>query len=99
MTARAAGSEIRSALVAGNYIIHVVMPKDDTDTRACNAATAYGYQNISEAHGSVPGGGTGCLYHIVREEDVNVDLGNQFTPAIPPPPASAMTTSSTSRPW
>jgi polysaccharide lyase family 4-like protein/copper-binding protein NosD len=27
-----------------------------------------------------------ALYHIVREEDVNVDLGAEFTPAIPPPP-------------
>ena len=33
-----------------------------------------------------PGGGAGCLYRPVREEDVNVDLGNQFAPAIPPPP-------------
>jgi hypothetical protein len=39
-------------------------------------------------HGDVPGGGTGCLWHIVREEDVNVDLGNQFTPQIPPPPCT-----------
>ena len=28
---------------------------------------------------------TGCLYRIVREEDVNVDLGDEFVPAIPPP--------------
>jgi hypothetical protein len=27
-----------------------------------------------------------ALYKIVAEEDVNVDLGNQFVPAIPPPP-------------
>jgi hypothetical protein len=29
-----------------------------------------------------------ALYHIVREEDVNVDLGTQFEPAIPPPPCT-----------
>ena len=40
------------------------------------------------AKGDIPGGGTGCLYRPVREEDVNVDLGNQFTPAIPPPPCT-----------
>jgi malectin (di-glucose binding ER protein)/Big-like domain-containing protein len=28
------------------------------------------------------------LYHIVREEDVNVDLGDQFEPQIPPPPCT-----------
>ncbi len=28
------------------------------------------------------------LYHIVREEDVNVDLGAQYVPAIPPPPCA-----------
>jgi Polysaccharide lyase family 4, domain II len=28
------------------------------------------------------------LYQIVREEDVNVDLGDQFQPAIPPPPCT-----------
>src|SRR5262249_37941928 len=39
-------------------------------------------------HGSIPGGGNGCLYRIVREEDVNVDLGNQFAPQIPPPPCN-----------
>ncbi|WP_028061072.1 SdrD B-like domain-containing protein [Candidatus Solirubrobacter pratensis] len=29
-----------------------------------------------------------ALYHIVREEDVNVDLGADFVPAIPPPPCA-----------
>jgi hypothetical protein len=72
------------ALVAGNYIVHAIMPTDSNDTRgACNAAGET--QRVTEAHGSVPGGGDGCLYRIVREEDVNVDLGNQFAPQIPPP--------------
>ncbi|MET8353212.1 hypothetical protein [Micromonospora sp. NPDC005206] len=73
-------------LVAGTYITHVVMPKDAADTRACNPSGAT--QRISNPKGAVPGGGQGCLYHIVREEDVNVDLGNQFAPQIPPPPCA-----------
>ncbi|TCM37814.1 hypothetical protein [Kribbella sp. VKM Ac-2568] len=72
-------------LVAGTYITHVVMPKDGTDTRSCNPA---GSQQVTHAKGAVPGDGTGCLYRPVREEDVNVDLGNHFTPAIPPPPCT-----------
>jgi hypothetical protein len=73
-------------LVAGDYIVHAIMPKDPTDTRDCNPAGAS--QRVTDPIGSIPGGGRGCLYHIVREEDVNVDLGNQFTPQIPPPPCN-----------
>jgi large repetitive protein len=73
-------------LVAGTYITHVIMPKDTTDTRACNPAGAS--QRVSHAKGSVPGDGDGCLYRPVREEDVNVDLGNHFGPQIPPPPCT-----------
>jgi hypothetical protein len=75
-------------LVAGDYITHVVMPKDPTDTRACNPTNPDGFKNISDPTGSVPGGGTGCLYRVVREEDVNVDLGNRFAPQITPPPCA-----------
>ncbi|MFC4996356.1 hypothetical protein ACFPIJ_00765 [Dactylosporangium cerinum] len=75
-------------LVAGTYITHVIMPKDTTDTRACNPANTSGYKNVSSAKGAVPGDGLGCLYRPVKEEDVNVDLGNRFTPAIPPPPCT-----------
>ena len=40
-------------------------------------------------HVLMPKDGNGRpLYHIVREEDVNVDLGNDFVPAIPPPPCT-----------
>src|SRR5262249_22171296 len=74
-----------SDLVAGDYIVHALMPQDPTDSRPCNSDV---YQRVTEAHGSVPGGGDGCLYHIVREEDVNVDLGNNFAPQIPPPPCN-----------
>jgi hypothetical protein len=78
-------------LVAGNYIVHAIMPKDSTlendPTRPCNPGGTEP-QRVTEAHGSVPGGGNGCLYRIVREEDVNVDLGNQFGPQIPPPPCN-----------
>jgi hypothetical protein len=76
------------ALVAGTYITHSVMPQDPADTRDCNPANANGFKYVSDAHGAVPGGGQGCLFHIVREEDVNVDLGNQFAPQIPPPPCA-----------
>lgn len=75
-------------LVAGTYITHAVMPKDTTDTRPCNPANADGFKWVSSPKGSVPGDGAGCLYRPVREEDVNVDLGNTFTPAIPPPPCT-----------
>ena len=74
-------------LVAGNYIVHAIMPKDSNDTRPCNPGGTEP-QRVTEAHGSIPGGGNGCLYRIVREEDVNVDLGNQFAPQIPPPPCN-----------
>jgi hypothetical protein len=76
------------ALVAGTYVTHVVMPTDGKDTRDCNAGLPAGNLNVTVPHGSVPGGGQGCLYRPVREEDVNVDLGNTFTPAIPPPPCT-----------
>ncbi|GAB3058766.1 hypothetical protein GCM10027053_20920 [Intrasporangium mesophilum] len=72
-------------LKAGTYITHVIMPKDSTDTaRPCNPASPEP-QRVSDPHGAIPGGGAGCLYRPVREEDVNVDLGNQFTTALPPP--------------
>jgi hypothetical protein len=70
-------------LAAGTYVVHSVMPKDPDDTRDCNPT---GFKYISDPKGSVPGGGQGCLYRIVREEDVNVDLGNHFAPQLPPPP-------------
>ena len=75
-------------LVNGNYITHVVMPQDANDTRSCNAIgdSVPGDVDVSTAKGSVPGGGAGCLYRVVKEEDVNVDLGNSFTTAVPPPP-------------
>lgn len=66
-------------LVAGTYITHVIMPKDATDARPCNTATN------KYVSGS---GGNGCLFRPVAEEDVNVDLGDQFPPAIPPPPCT-----------
>ncbi len=76
-------------LVPGTYITHVVMPKDTSDTRDCNPANPDGFKNISDPKGTtVPGGGQGCLYRVVREEDVNVDLGDKFIPAIPPPPCT-----------
>jgi large repetitive protein len=77
-------------LVAGTYVTHAIMPKDGGDSRDCNAsATALaGNLSVSTAKGSVPGGGAGCLYRPVREEDVNVDLGNNFTPALPDPPCA-----------
>jgi hypothetical protein len=75
-------------LVAGTYIAHAIMPKDTQDSRACNPTNASGFKNVSSAKGSIPGDGAGCLYRPVKEEDVNVDLGNKFTPAIPPPPCT-----------
>jgi large repetitive protein len=72
-------------LTAGTYITQAIMPKDSNDTRPCNNLGPND-PNVSEPNGTIPGGGTGCLYRPVKEEDVNVDLGNNFTPAIPEPP-------------
>ena len=69
--------------MAGTYISHVIVPKDPTDPRACNQVGTD--PNVSTAKASIEGGGNGCLYRAVKEEDVNVDLGDKFTPAIPPP--------------
>lgn len=74
-------------LVAGDYVVHAIMPTDPTDTRTCNPPNdGSGLKNLSGPFGSELGAQTGCLYRIVKEEDVNVDLGNQFAPQIPPPP-------------
>jgi hypothetical protein len=76
-------------LVAGTYITHAVMPKDATDDRPCNPADdGSGFKSVSGPFDGAVGAETGCLYRPVREEDVNVDLGNIFTPAIPPPPCT-----------
>ncbi|MDP9239614.1 MAG: hypothetical protein M3O55_03105 [Actinomycetota bacterium] len=75
-------------LQAGTYITHAVMPTDSTDSRACNTPTVAGGKQVSDAKDNVPGDGDGCLYRPVREEDVNVDNGNAFIPAIPPPPCT-----------
>jgi hypothetical protein len=80
-------------LVAGTYITHVVMPTDPNDTRDCQITDPGSPPNpldpnVTTQKGDVPGGGTGCLYRPVKEEDVNVDLGNNFTTAIPPPPCT-----------
>ena len=75
-------------LVAGDYITHVVMPQAANDDRACNPENTSGFKYVTDPVGNIPGGGQGCLYRIVREEDVNVDLGNHFAPQIPPPPCN-----------
>ena len=73
-------------LVAGTYITHAIMPKDPADSRPCNPVNSDGFKYVSGPDG--PAGGTGCLYRPVREEDVNVDLGADFVPAIPPFPCT-----------
>jgi hypothetical protein len=76
-------------LVAGDYIVHAVMPTDSSDARPCNPPdNGSGLKNVSGPFGDNPNAQKGCLFHIVREEDVNVDLGNQFVPQIPPPPCN-----------
>jgi hypothetical protein len=73
-------------LVPGDYVTHVVMPTDAADSRTCNPTVASGEsKRVSGPMGDEFGAQAGCLYHAVREEDVNVDLGNDFIPAIPPP--------------
>ena len=68
-------------------------PRDHADGRhrhraPATPAPAESQRVTDAARRRVPGGGNGCLYRIVREEDVNVDLGNQFAPQIPPPPCN-----------
>jgi hypothetical protein len=78
-----------SPLVAGDYIVHAIMPTDPTDTRPCNPTNdGSGFKSVSGPFAGEAGAQTGCLYRVVREEDVNVDLGNKFVPAIPPPPCA-----------
>src|SRR5262249_38964257 len=71
-------------LVPGTYVTHAIMPKDANDTRPCNPTNANGFKYVSGPVGAA--GDKGCLYRIEREEDVNVDLGAQYEPQIPPPP-------------
>jgi hypothetical protein len=73
-------------LIAGTYITHAIMPTDSADNRPCNPDNTNGFKAVSGPVGDA--GRKGCLYRPVREEDVNVDLGNQFVPAIPPPPCT-----------
>ncbi len=86
-----------SPLIAGNYVTHVIMPKDSKDSRTCNPTASTIGQQVTDTVGTTGAtpdldpsvrGQQGCLYRTEREEDVNVDLGNQFTPAIPPPPCA-----------
>jgi hypothetical protein len=74
------------ALKPGQYVTHFFPPtsQDPNDQRPCNPDNAFGYKSVSGAMGDA--GPKGCLYRPEREEDVNVDLGAQFTPAIPAPP-------------
>jgi hypothetical protein len=75
-----------TSLDVGKYVTHVVMPQDGNDDRTCNpSASTIGRQVSEDPLNPDP---KGCLYRIEREEDVNVDLGAQFTPAIPPPPCA-----------
>jgi large repetitive protein len=91
------GHEEPSPLVAGDYVTHAIMPKDPNDSRTCNPTASTIGQQVTDTVGTTgtppdldPSiqGQQGCLYRIEREEDVNVDLGAQFTPAIPPPPCA-----------
>jgi hypothetical protein len=77
-------------LSPGTYVTHAVMPTDANDPRPCNPASdgspGAHLKKVSGPFGNDAGAQTGCLYRIEREEDVNVDLGQQFLPAIPGPP-------------
>jgi large repetitive protein len=77
-------------LIAGTYVTHVIMPKNPDDTRPCNPNPAdpatLGFKNVSDD--PLNPNQEGCLFRIVKEEDVNVDLGAAFQPAIPPPPCA-----------
>lgn len=92
--ASGSGHEAPTPLVAGDYVTHAVMPHDANDSRVCNRTDSTVGQQVSDLVGTAAAHDTsisdqrGCLYRIQREEDVNVDLGAQFTPAIPPPPCA-----------
>src|SRR5262249_35581241 len=70
LNADGTGHEATSALVAGNYVTHVIMPQDPQDSRTCNPTTSTIGKQVSDEHGDADP--TGCLYRIEREEDVNV---------------------------
>ncbi len=87
------GHAAPTGLVAGNYVTHVIMPKLPNDSRTCNPTVSTIGQQVTDTIGTTDLDASiqdqqGCLYRIEREEDVNVDLGNQYTPAIPPPPCA-----------
>jgi hypothetical protein len=73
-------------LVPGTYITHMIVPKsqDPTDTKPCNTATNTYVTDTNPIPG-VAQPQTGCVFRVEAEEDVNVDLGAQFSPTIPPP--------------
>ena len=84
MTAPASAAAIRSPLVAGNYIVHVDHAEGpDRHARLQPGQRGRLQERQRPRTGAIPGGGNGCLYRLVREEDVNVDLGNHFAPADP----------------
>jgi hypothetical protein len=71
----------------GTYITHFLAPKDSSDTRTCNrVGSTWISEHADIANGAAPQ--QGCLYRPEQEEDVNVDLGAQYLPAIPPPPCT-----------
>ena len=82
-------------LTAGTYIVHSLSPTDRQRRPSLQPGRAgpAGDDGQGRRHpwrrprigGDPADGGLGCIYRPVREEDVNVDLGNQFSGAIPPP--------------
>jgi hypothetical protein len=86
------------ALTPGTYITHMIMPRsqDPNDNRPCNpsgssTSSAPQPKSISGPFGNEANAQTACLFRPEREEDVNVDLGTQYTPSIPPPPCTGDT--------
>ena len=94
------GHEGPTPLKVGKYVTHALMPRDSKDPRTCNPTASTIGKQVTDTLGVTNPDPTqsrldpsiqnqsGCLYRTEREEDVNVDLGAQFTPAIPPPPCA-----------
>jgi hypothetical protein len=81
------GHEATTPLTPQKYVVRVLMPQSG-NAAPCNpdpnAAATQGFKNVSTDPAATPST-DGCLYRPEKEEDVNVDLGAQFSPAIPPP--------------
>ena len=82
-------SATRSPLVAGNYIVHVVMPKDATTTAPCNPAECRRLPERQRGHGQRPGRRrrAACTASCARRTSTSTSATSSRR-QIPPPPCT-----------